>query len=471
MDQQDKKANAFRLGRRTLLTAGAATAAGLAAPSIWVPRAHASSGARGAIKHVIMVRLSGGFRFPCAYNADVADEFNPFGTASGVPDGVQWGVSSLLENASWLSDTLPDGATLAEAGMRAVSEQADRVTVMPTVDFEPLAGRADGNHGTGLERFLTGFVNGDAGILTRISRGLAPRYASALEEGNLLLPPFVMGSAGMARGLGPWAPHRPPVLSGASFERFASEENGPPQWSQNMIDATDERMRDRQHPALRNRIDAFIQTRAATDAYAEIFASETLKVDNNSDELIDGISNAELEAIFGNSRESNDLRLALRLFHYGCPAVYLDQGGYDYHSGEQDRLPGAMDRANRMISALLHVLPRMEHPDGGSYWDHTVVTFGSEFSRTARGGRFNSARGSDHNGDNSTRWMSMPFIGGPVALGRVVGATTNRADLAAEGTVYSYRSMVNTLMDGLGCDESVFFPGDDCVPGLLQGEG
>src|SRR5690606_15347987 len=135
---------------------------------------------------------------------------------------------------------------------------------------------------------------------------------------------------------------------------------------------------------------------------SEIFASKALKVDERSDELFDGISNNQLRTLFGDSRESRDLRLALRLFHYGCPAVSLDQGGYDYHSGEEDRLPGAIERMNRMISALAAVLPAMDHPDGGTYWDHTLVVLGSEFSRTAGSGSFNSARGSDHNGDNST---------------------------------------------------------------------
>jgi uncharacterized protein (DUF1501 family) len=116
---------------------------------------------------------------------------------------------------------------------------------------------------------------------------------------------------------------------------------------------------------------------------------------------------------------------------------------------------------------LINALPRMAHPDGGTYWDHTLVVMGSEFSRTAGGDRFNSARGSDHNGDNSTRWMSMPFFGGPVTGGRAVGATTARDDLAALGTVHSYRRVLNTLMDGLGCDPEVFFPADAVVPDLL----
>jgi len=465
-----KSSSRIRLTRRGLLGLGVGAVAGLAAPHIWIPQARASSGARGAIKHLVYVRLSGGFRFPTAFNGDVADEFNPFGVAQGVPDGVQWGVSDLLTRAGYLTEVAnqADGTTLAGMGMQSVSALADQITVMPTVDHEPLAGRADGNHTTGLERYLTGYVNGEAGIFTRIMRGLSTRYDQALKDGVLLLPPFVMGSAAMARGFGDYAEFRPPVLSGAGFERFAAREAEPPEWARRMIVETDTRMRDRQHPALRGQIDAFIQTRAATAAYSEVFASETLRIDNDSDELVDGISNRTLARLFGNSSESGDARLALRLFHHGCPAVYLDQGGYDYHSDEEMNLPGAMERANRLISALFVALQLMDHPEGGKYWDHTVVVFGSEFSRTAGGSRFNSARGSDHSGDNATRWMSMPFFGGPVPGGRIVGASTARDDLAAEGTVYSYRAMVNTLMDGLGCDPEVFFPGDDFVPGLLE---
>lgn len=459
-----------RLGRRRFLGATAAAAvAGFAAPHIWIPRAVASSGARGSIKHLICIRLAGGFRFPAAFNADVAAEFNPFGLASGVPEGVGWGVSSLLANSGYLNENAgPEGETWQERGVRSPHQLANEITVMPTVDHEPLAGRADGNHTTGLERYLTGFVNGDVGIFTRINKGLEARYAAALEEGEILLPPFVMGSAGMARGLGQYAPHRPPVLSGSGFDRFTAAEQGPPDWARRMVRETDTRMRDRQHPALQGLVDAYIQTRSATAAYSDIFASDALRIDNDSTELVDGISNAELEALFGRSGESTNLRLGLRLFHYGCPAIYLDQGGYDYHSGEENTLPDSIVRMNRMISALFYALKKMEHPSGGSYWEHTVVAIGSEFSRTARGNRFNSARGSDHNGDNATRWMSMPFFGGPVQGGRIVGASTTRNDLSADGTVWSYRSVVNTLMDGLGCDEEVFFPADDCVPDLIS---
>lgn len=451
------------LSRRGFLKAGAVGLAASSAPHLFIPnRAVAQTGGRDTIKHLLYIRLSGGFRFPTAFNADVSGAFNPFGSASGVPDGVEWGVSNLLMRSGFLD------ANRTAAGMLPAHQLADRITVMPTVDHEPLAGYADGNHTTGLERWLTGYVNGSSGFFTRINMGLQDRYAAALADGRVLLPPFVMGGAAMARGLGVYAPHRPPVLSGGSFDRFASTASGSiPEWGRPMVSATDARMRDRQHTRQRDRVDAYVQSRAATAAYAAIFADPLLATDRPTMDVVDGISNTELQMLFGNNGSAREIRLALRLFHFGCPAVYLDQGGYDYHSGEQDRLPGSMEAVNHIISGLINVLPRMTHPDGGTYWDHTLVVFGSEFSRTARGDRFNSARGSDHNGDNSTRWMSMPFFGGPVPGGRVVGATTRRDDLAAEGTVYSYRGLLNTLMDGLGCDPEVFFPADVVVPDLF----
>ena len=122
-----------------------------------------------------------------------------------------------------------------------------------------------------------------------------------------------------------------------------------------------------------------------------------------------------------------------------------------------------IDELNRIISGLRVALKKMKHPSGGTYWDHTLVAFGSEFGRTARGNKFNSAQGSDHAGDLATRWMSMPFMGGPVAKadngGRVFGETRSK-DLKSTGKVYSYRSVLKTMMDALGCDHSEFFTGD-----------
>lgn len=443
--------------RRGFLKAtGVATAAAMA-PHIWIKNAKAKQTiARGGIKHLLYVRLSGGFRFPTAFNGDVAPEFNPFGAAASRGEGCEWGVSQLLERDGWLTPEL------AAFGCKPVNQMANQMTVLPCVDHEPLSGSADGNHGTGLERYYTGYVNGPVGFFTMINYGLKDRFQQATSEGQVALPAFVLGGSGMGRGLGLYAAHRPPVLSGGGFEQFGFDSDAViPDWAVSMASNVDGRLHDRLHPQLRPPIDAYRETRKATKAYADIFASDALKISNNSQELLDGVSNAQLQTILGNDGSARNIRLALRLFHFGTPAVYLDQGGYDMHSGEENGLPGRIENLNRLISGLEAVLKLMDHPSGGKYWDHTMVVFGSEFSRSSRGGRFNSARGSDHGGDLATRWMSMPFMGGAVGRPGAMLGETRASDLKAQGRVFSYRSVLKTLLDGLGCNHDEFFPADD----------
>ena len=287
--------------------------------------------------------------------------------------------------------------------------------------------------------------------------------AAATAEGEVTLPAFIMGQAGMGRGAGKYAAYRPPVIRGDDLDQFGFNiDEVLPTWGRQMANAYDTRYRDSQNILHYPKVDGYMQTREATKSYAEIFSSEPLKIRNGSTEVVDGISNQELENIFGDSGTARNVRLALRLFRHGCPAVYMDQGGYDYHSGEEEGLPGRLQDVARLLSGLEVALKQMDHPEGGKYWDHTVVAWGSEFSRTTRGGRFNSARGSDHGGDYSTRWMSMPFMGGPVSgvAGRMLGET-RASDLEPLGKVFSYRSTMKTLMDMLGCDHSEFFPADE----------
>lgn len=446
--------------RRTFLKGLTVATASVAMPRIWIPRdAYAQTSGRGAVKHLIYIRLSGGFRFTTAFNGGVADRFNPFGKPSKTAAGTEWTPSSLLESASWLQGD--GGAALADLGMRPVTDLTGDIAVIPCVDHEPTAGSADGNHNTGLMRFNTGYASNGTGIFTMLNYGLRNREA---DPGEVILPAFVLGGGGMGAGTGIYAGYRPPVLQDG-FEGFGFDaDSSLPRWAREMAAKVDRNMLERHHPSVRPPIDAYIQSREATARYAEIFNDPALQVSNGSDEPFDGLSNAQLETMFGNSGTARNLRLALRLFHFGCPAVFMNQGGYDMHSGEEDGLPGRMDELNRLISALHAALRAMQHPSGGTYWDHTLVVFGSEFGRTARGGKFNSAGGSDHGGDYATRWMSMPFFGGVISAagkgGRTLGEVA-QADLAPTGKVYSYRATMKTLMDLLGCDHAEFFPADE----------
>lgn len=458
MDDSSKKTGS--LSRRRLLQGAGAAAAALAFPHLWLPKAaYAQTAGRGAVKHLIYIRLSGGFRFSAAFNGDVDAQFNPFGHSRQKAQGTEWGASELLERASWLDGEA--GRARAALGMKRVTEISNEICVLPCVDHEPFSNRADGNHGTGLERYLTGYVGGSTAFLTYLNWGLRDRPVA---QGQLRLPAFSLGDAGMATGSGVYAAYRPPVIEGAGFGSFGFDaESSLPAWATQIARGRDERLRARVHPQLRAPIEAYQQSREDAAAYGEIFRSELLQVARRSTQETDGISNAQLLELFGDNTTGRRAALALRLFHFGCPAVFFNEGGYDLHSGEQGALPGAMDNLNRLVSGLHAALKRMRHPEGGTYWDKTLVVLGSEFGRSTGGQRFNSAGGSDHGSDNATRWMSMPFMGGVITAagkgGKTLGST-RRSDLKAEGQVYAYRAVLKTLMDLLGADHAGVFPAD-----------
>ena len=429
--------------------------------------AFAKTPAFGTAKHLIYIRLRGGFRFTTAFNSAVAQEFNPYGLATGIASGAQWGVSRLLGASSFLDGD--DGARRRELGLRPVPEVADKITVVPCVDHEPTSAGADGNHGSGLERYWTGSVGGDASFFTLINYGLRERFTTATANGEVAIPAFCLGDSGMARGLGLFAAHRPPVVQSGSLDGFGiSTEDTVPSWARNFSRAQDERHRNKLRGDSRAVVDAYLETRKATVRFAEIFQSPTLKTGSGTTP-IDGVTHDQLRLVFGDSEAGRNIRLALRLFHFGCPAVYIDQGGYDFHSGEEGELPDRMVEVNRIISGLLAILPRMSHPAGGTYWDHTVVAFGSEFGRTAGGNRFNSARGSDHNGDYETRWMSMPFFGGPLSRPGAQLGEARAADLRPQGDVVSYRAVMKSLLDVLGCEHEDIFRADQPYAPLFAG--
>ncbi len=450
-------------GRRQLLKGLGAGAAALAFPHLWLPRtALAQTAGRGSVRHLIYIRLAGGFRFTTAYNGDVADQFNPFGASSKRAAGTEWGVSSLLERAGWLEGEA--NKARRDLGMKSVASFSNELCVLPCVDHEPFSARADGGHGTGLERFLTGYVGGATGFMTLVNYGVRARVAEAAARGVTLLPAFSLGEAGMASGAGTYATFRPPVLEGSGFERFGADPDASLKpWASRVAQNVDARFRQRLHLPLRAGADTYQQTRKASSDYGKIFRDPVLRVSADSDEMVDGISNRQLRTLLGTDTTGLRAALALRLFHFGCPAVFLNQGGYDFHSREDAELPEELDGANRLVSGLRTALQRMEHPEGGTYWDKTLVVLGSEFGRTTGGSRYNSANGSDHGSDFATRWMSMPFMGGVISQagkgGKSLGSVRG-SDLKATGQVYSYRAVLKTMMDLLGADHEGIFPAD-----------
>ncbi|WP_224248326.1 DUF1501 domain-containing protein [Hyalangium gracile] len=466
----DETKKPFTLGRRKLLQGLGAAASAAALPTLWLPRnAAAQTSAVGTVEHLIYIRLGGGFRFTTAFNADVSEEFNPFGRSSKRAPGTEWGVSALLDRASWLEGE--ENAARVDLGMQPVSAFSNEICVLPCVDHEPFSARADGNHGTGLERFLTGYVGGTTSFLTYLNYGLREKVAAEAAQGRTILPAFSLGEAGMALGAGIYAGYRPPVLDGSGFERFAFDpDSSLPDWASKIAGNLDSRFRARLHTGVRSGVEAYQGTREATRAYGRIFRDPILRVNANSTDAVDGISNRDLVTMLGDDTTGRQVVLGLRLFHFGCPAVFLNQGFYDYHSDEDDSLPDELEKANQLLSGLRVALKRMQHPKGGDYWSRTLVVLGSEFGRTGNGGKFNSAGGSDHSSDLATRWMSMPMMGGIIDQagkgGRRLGET-RASDLRALGPVYTYRSVLKTMMDLLGADHGTVFPADNPIQDLF----
>ena len=281
---------------------------------------------------------------------------------------------------------------------------------------------------------------------------------------DAILPAISFDEANIGKASAQFAAYRPPIFRGDGFERFSfSSANPLPSWAQGFDETHDQRFTESIHPELRFKSLAYSQTRLAAKKFATIFSDPILKTQNGSDDVVDGLSNNQLETMFGTDRFQQRLALTLRLLHFGAPAVYMNQGNYDLHSNEESRLGGVLEELVHGLSALEAALKMLIHPDGGSYWDNTLIVLGSEFGRTARGQEFNSAKGSDHNNDLATRWLSMPMMGGIVDQSGIGGkqfGSVRPSDLQAEGKVYSYRTILKTLLDALGADHSPFFLAD-----------
>src|SRR6266568_2134069 len=133
--------------RRTFLGLGAAGVA-----TLWLPRRPRAAPAAATVKRLLLLHAGGGMRSTALFNADVAPQWNPFGKvastdvdATGAPllaPGVSWSVGKpLVGDAKPLTLAQWGGATLP-----LVSQIADRITVLGSVDHDPTASAGDDNH-------------------------------------------------------------------------------------------------------------------------------------------------------------------------------------------------------------------------------------------------------------------------------------------------------------------------------------
>lgn len=450
--------------RRTFLKLGAGgIATSAVAPTIWLPRrSAAATPASGMVKHLIIFHLDGGARSQCMFNGNVAQQWNPSeisGVQTGAP-GTEWGVGGVFSTQAHAGGI--DGETIP-----SLPQISDRICVLGTVDHTPGSDAGDADHLTAAQRMSSGAPDGTRGLLTIIHRDHA-LFADGNPDGNL--PPVVVGAPGTRFGFGSgdFGSYRPIIVG--HWSEFAGAGDSATElvarpWSRAFGRELDDKVaatRSARHRAL---VAGLTDSKKQVADFSAIFTDPVLDVAGKPSAAMNGLSNGELATALVEPGVLDDTAyhtaLALRFVGFGAPAVVIGIGGWDFHSDELTMFPAKAREFGRAFAAMPYLLERMPHPDGGTYWDHSLVIATSEFSRdnTELGG-FNSGNGSDHIGSPASRYQALPFMGGVVGQGgKLFGATDFlTAERMPGEPVFSSISLLAMCLDVLGIDPLPHFP-------------
>lgn len=449
--------------RRDFLKLSALAAA--AGPTMFIPRYARASPASGAVKHVLVLFAKGGLRSHATFNAGVAFRHNPYGSQASAP-GTEWvlGAACGAEKIETSFGTIP-----------AFAEVTNQVAVIDTLDHVPGSMAPEIDHRTGANRLASGYPDGTSGILALLGKH-HPAFTNGFSAAKL--PPAEIFPSEFGMGSGDYAPYRPLSVMGAS-QTFASGSAVGKGWKIGARRTLDEQYLERRARSYRARISGFLQAKKNMATFADVLTEPALDLMNQPQAELHGFTNAQLLEIFGNYSLMNigdtidypswggDISLALRFFGYGSPIAVVTREIYDTHDDEKTVYGPRTKDLVRQLAGLAHVLPRMAHPEGGTYWDHTLVAVVSEFSRNNAGAEtgFNSGFGSDHVPDLPVapqRNQSVALMGGVVsARGKRIGGTDQQC--SPIGKVYSSRSLLSTFLDVLGVDHRQFFAEEPIV--------
>jgi uncharacterized protein (DUF1501 family) len=236
----------------------------------------------------------------------------------------------------------------------------------------------------------------------------------------------------------------------------------------------DDKFLARRSRAYQKRLKAFRLAKANAALFSAMFQDPRLDVMGAPDAVDAGVSNAQLLEVLGNHDLTEigdpvpslswgaDIALALRCFSLGAPIVSVARDVYDMHDVEHDAYGPRSEDLVRQLAGLHFLLKQMPHPDGGTYWDQTLVVTVSEFSRnnTQASTGFNSGNGSDHVGQDGdpARNQALVMMGGVVAAaGQLVGHTNEQME--AEDGVVGTNDVLATVLDVLGLDAAALLPG------------
>lgn len=473
----------MKYNRRDFLKISAAAAAAASAPQIMVGRARAATPFFGQVKHVLVLFCRGGLRSHCLFNAVGKEQHNPFGVLSDyqtVAAGTDWTPGALYHDASGkagFSDMDLSGGALGEI-VPGFHQITNDITVLPCVDHNP-TGSPDVNHDTATQRVATGDPYGLTGLLSRVGahHDLYSNGFSATAP-----PPVEIQGTEFGLGAGDYARTRPLTVQGAD-NVFSADLPIGKGWKIPARELLNERFRDHRSRAFRKRISELMLHKTNTATFASMLQDPVLNVVGDPTGTDAGITNEQILEVLGDYMLNqpnpldpteptdmqairswgSDVAMALRFFSFGVPMAVVTRSIYDMHDNERDLFrPRTLDLA-RQFAGLNYLLKRMPHPDGGTYWDHTLVTAIGEFSRnnTLDSG-FNSGNGSDHvtNAAGPSRNQAVPMMGGVLeqagTAGKIIGSTDS--DINATGEVFGSRQWLSTLLDVVGVDPAAFWP-------------
>ncbi len=428
--------------------------AGLAAvaPTLLLGRRARANAATGQVKHVLVLNLRGGFRSHCTFNAVGSFQHNPFGSQSSVA-GTEWTLGAACGARSYASSL---------GQVPAFADVTDQVCVLGSVDQNP-GGPAEIDHVAGQRRVGTGFPDGENGLLSIVGAH-HPLYRDGFNAD--VLPPVEIGPSEFGIGVGDYGERRPLTLFGVQFGggTGAGTTAG---WHTELRKKLDERFLAKRSRAYQRRLKAFRLAKENAALFSGMLQDPRLDIVRSPDAVDAGVSNAALLEVLGNHDLTEigdpqpsiswgaDIALALRCFSLGSPMVTVARDVYDMHDIEADAYAPRSEDLVRQLTGLHFLLKRMPYPEGGTYWDKTLVVTTSEFSRnnTQLLTGFNTGNGSDHVGDadDPARNQAIVMMGGVVAAaGKLIGATDDA--IKATGDVIASRDVLATVLDVLGLD-------------------
>ena len=453
----------MRLNRRNFLKLSAAAAA---APTLWLPRRGfaAPTAGYGATRHLLVLFAKGGFRSHATFNAvGEAMRVNPFGAQAPL-SGREWALG-----AACGSDAI-SAPSVSGSPLPSFAQISNEVTVFGCVDHNP-EGAPDTDHRTATNRISTGDPNGVNGLLALVGRD-HPMYANGFTLDAV--PPVEINPTEFGMGSGSFATTRPLAVQSATGS-FSTDRPIGRGWKMAARASFDERFRSTRSRSYRARLNQFLSSKTNAAVFADMLADPLLNVVTQPAATADGFTNEQLVEVLGNydlntigdplnlTSWGADVALALRFFGFGSPMAVVTRDIYDMHDDEQVAYAPRTKDLVRQLAGLNYLLKNMTHPEGGTYYDKTLVVVVSEFGRNNTDVTgFNSGNGSDHVSQDPgpCRNQAVALMGGPIPVanrGRLYAATDENIDAIDPQEVRSSRALLATLIDAVGIDHTESF--------------